>query len=85
MQNERRVAYETAREFTGKEQQRQKRDHDLILRQIKVKGGGRVWLHNYIVKKGTSKKFHQPWKGPFDVCQVVGENNVDLAVGRVSK
>ena len=31
MQNERRVAYETAREFTGKEQKRQKRHHDLNL------------------------------------------------------
>ena len=37
------------------------------------------------MKKGTSKKFHQPWKCPYEVCQVVGENNVDLAVGRVIK
>ena len=45
-----------------------RRHHDLNLRQVKMQAGERVWLLDYFVKKGTSKKFHQPWKGPYDGC-----------------
>ena len=37
------------------------------------------------MKKGTSKNFHQPWKGPYEVCQVIGETSVDLSIGKVIK
>ena len=85
MQNERRIAYETIKDLTSKEQQRQKKLHDKNLRKIQLQVGDRVWLRDYIVKKGTSKKFHQPWKGPYEISQVVGENNVDLRMGKKIK
>lgn len=85
IQNERRIAYERIKELTSKEQRRQKQHHDTNLQKIELPVGDRVWLHDYIVKKGTSKKIHQPLKGPFEIGQVVGENNVDLRIGKKIK
>ena len=40
---------------------------------------------DYIVKKVISKKFHQPWKGPYEIGQAVEENTVDLISGKSIK
>ena len=45
----------------------------------------KVCLRNYVVKKGTSKKVHQPWTGQFEVKEVIGENNVEFQLPRQKK
>ena len=42
--------------------------------------GDKVWLRNFVVKKGTSKKFHQHWTGPFEVKEVIGENKIEPVI-----
>ena len=64
MQNERQQAYTLVKELVSKEQLRQKIHHDQDIKELKVKVGDKVWIRDFIVKKGTSKKFHQPWIGP---------------------
>ena len=78
MQNERQHAYAVAKELVSEEQRGQKKNHDRHIKQLNVKQGEKVWLRNFIVKKGTSKKFHQPWTGPHEVTKVIGSNNVEL-------
>ena len=78
MQNERQQAYTLVKELVSKEQLRQKIHHDQDIKELKVKVGDKVWLRDFIVKKGTSKKFHQPWIGPYEVAKVIGENNVEI-------
>ena len=79
-QNERRQAYAVVKELVAKEQIRQKEIHDQRIKQLEVTPGEKVWLRNFVIKKGTSKKFHQPWTGPFEVKEVIGENNVELRI-----
>jgi len=79
-QNERRQAYAVVKELVSKEQNRQKEIHDGHIKTLEVAPGDKVWLRNFVVKKGTSKKFHQPWTGPFEVKDVIGENNVELVI-----
>ena len=75
MQNERQLAYEIVKDLVSKEQARQKKHHDKNLpAAVKVNVGEKVWLRDFIIKKGTSKKFHQPWKGPYEVVKIVGDN-----------
>eukprot|EP00112_Aurelia_sp_Birch-Aquarium-sp1_P012429 Seg2613.2 transcript_id=Seg2613.2/GoldUCD/mRNA.D3Y31 product="Transposon Ty3-G Gag-Pol polyprotein" protein_id=Seg2613.2/GoldUCD/D3Y31 len=81
MQNERQIAYEIVKDLVSKEQKRQKAHHDKNLKKIHLNVGDKVWLRDFIVKKGTSKKFHQPWKGPFEVLKIIGDNNVEIRVG----
>ena len=35
--------------------------------------GDLVWLYCLAVLKGHSAKFHQPWKGPFEVIKVLSD------------
>ena len=85
MQNERQQAYSLVKELVAKEQQRQKEHHDKGIKEIDVKVGDKVWLHDFVIKKNTSKKFHQPWKGPYEVAKVVGKNNVDVIMVQNNK
>ncbi len=81
LQNERQIAYEVVKELVSKEQSRQKKHHDKNLRKIDINVGDKVWLRDFIIKKGTSKKFHHPWKGPYEVEKLIGENNVEIKIG----
>ena len=36
-----------------------------------------VWLHNP-VSKGSSRKFHSPWSGPYKVCRKLSEVNYEI-------
>ena len=78
MQNERQQAYALVKELVTKEQKRQKSYHDKGIKELSVKVGDKIWLRDFIVKKGTSKKFHQPWIGPYEVSKVIGRNNVEI-------
>ena len=48
------------------------------VKEIQINEDDKVWLRDFIAKAGTSRKFHQPWKGPYKVVRVVGENNLDI-------
>ncbi len=78
MQNERQQAYELVKDLVSKEQKRQKQHHDKNIKEINVNIGDKVWLRDFVIKKNTSKKFHQPWTGPFEIVKIIGRNNVDL-------
>ena len=78
MQNERQQAYTLVKELVRKEQQQQKSYHDKGIKDLLVKIGDKVWLHDISVKKGNSKTFHQPWIGPYEVSKVIGKNNVEI-------
>eukprot|EP00794_Sanderia_malayensis_P019624 gene19624-biopygen13894 len=80
MQNERQQAYSMVKELVAKEQQRQKRHYDEGIKEIEVNVGEKVWLRDFVVNKNTSKKFHQPWQGPYEVTKIIGENNVELQI-----
>ncbi len=68
--------------MVSEEQTRQKKHHDRNLpAAVKVNVGEKVWLRDFIIKKETSKKFHQPWKGPYEVVKIVGENNLEINLG----
>ena len=81
MQNERQQAYATVKDLVAREQKRQKEHHDENIKEIQIKTGDKVWIRDFIIKRGTSKKFHQPWKGPFEISKVVGRNNADIICG----
>ena len=31
-----------------------------------------VWLHNPVVPRGSSRKLHYPWQGPFKIVKRIG-------------
>ena len=78
VQNTRQQAYAIVKDLVAKEQKRQKKYHDQNVKEIQIKEDDKVWLRDFIVKAGTSKTFHQPWKGPYKVVRDVGKNNVDI-------
>ena len=80
MQNERQQAYNLVKELVRKEQQPKKSYHDKGIKELLVKIGDRVWLRDFSVKKGTSKKFNQSWIGPYEVSKVIGKNNVEILI-----
>ena len=85
MQNERQQAYATVKDLVAKEQKRQKDRHDENIKEVDIQIGDKVWIRDFIIKKGTSKKFHQPWKGPFEVAKVLGRNNAEIILGDKKK
>ena len=38
-----------------------------------------MFLHNQVVGRGYSKKFHKPWQGPFKVVEVLGPTEYRIA------
>eukprot|EP00795_Rhopilema_esculentum_P005751 gene5751-11021_t len=67
-----------SKELVSKEQLRQNIHHDQHIKELKVKVGDKVWLGDFIVKKRTSTKFHNPWIGLYEVAKVIVENNVKI-------
>ena len=56
----------------SKKQQHQKQFYDRGARGSPYQAGNIVSLHDPVVKKGHSRKFHRPWKGPFKVVKLLG-------------
>ena len=65
-------AYDIVREHVAKEHQRQKEFHDLKVHGEPFKAGDCVWLHSH-APKGTSRKLHHPWTGPYKVIKKVSD------------
>ena len=67
------------------ELQRQKSYDDKDIKELSVNVGDKVWLRDFIIERGTSKKFHQPWIGPYDISRVVGRDNVEISMSEKNK
>ena len=65
-------SYERVRLYSKKKQQHQKQFYDRGARGSPYQVGDIVSLHDPVVKKGHSRKFHRPWKGPFKVVKLLG-------------
>jgi len=85
MQSEGEQAYALVKELVAKEQQQQKSCDDKDMKELSVTIGDKVWLRDFIIKKGTLKKFHQPWIGPYEVSKVIGRNNVEIIMSEKKK
>ena len=60
-------AYERVRSYSKKKQQHQKQYYDRDARGSPYQVGDIVSLHDPVVKRGHSRKFHRLWKGPYKV------------------
>ena len=53
--------------------QRQKTNYDQHARKHSYHVNEEVWLHNPVVPRGLSRKFHRPWWGPFKIVERLSE------------
>ena len=68
-------AYERVRKCTGMKQQRQKEFYDKRVHGQLHEVGALVWLHQSAVPRGSSRKLHHPWTGPFRVVKRLSDVN----------
>ena len=61
--------HDQAQRNLRRSQARQKEQHDAGVNATPLRAGERVLLHSPQLKRGRSKKFHRPWRGPFVVLQ----------------
>ena len=61
-------AYERVQLYSKRKQQHQKL---FYVRGFPYQMGDLVLLHDPVVKRGCSRKFHRPWKGPFKVVKIL--------------
>ena len=66
-------AYQRVREKTGQKLDRQKELYDEKVHGKPYSKGDLVWLHTTVTRKGTARKFHHPWTGPFLVIKRLSE------------
>ena len=67
------VAYQNVRENMGQRLDRQKELYDLRIHGTPFETGDKVWLLCVAVPRGRSKKFHNPWKGPFQIIKRISD------------
>ena len=68
-------AYSRVRECTGMKQQRQKQYYDKQVHGLPHEVGTQVWLHLSALPRGSSKKLHHPWTGPYRVIKRLSDVN----------
>lgn len=64
-------AYRRVNHHVRQQQSHQKEYYDRGLRGRPYIVGDIVMLHEPAVQRGKSRKFHRPWKGPFEVVKVI--------------
>ena len=69
-------AYQKVRERVRMKQNRQKEFYDKRIHGPPHSPGDLVWLHNAIVPRGTNKKFHMPWNGPYRVLEKISDQKL---------
>jgi len=67
-------AYSSAREKLQTAAQCQKTNYDQRIHGKPFKIGDLVYLHNSVIPKDRSKKFHCPWTGPFTIIKKISGN-----------
>ena len=55
----------------GSQLDRQKELYDERTHRKRFHIGQLVWLHSNVVKRGSVKKLHHPWTGPFKVVSLI--------------
>ena len=53
--------------------QKQKQIYDRQVHGDPYKEGDNVWLLDTVIQKGQSRKFHHPWKGPYQIVQKISD------------
>ena len=66
-------AYTAVREHMAQSQKYQKQYYDRRAVGGRYQVGDLVWLYSPAVPKGRAAKFHRPWKGPYQVTQVLSD------------
>ena len=66
-------AYNVVRYHQQQSFQRQKNYYDKQVHGNPYQEGDLVWLHSSVVPSGQSRKFHQPWTGPFKVVRQLSD------------
>ena len=66
-------AYRRVREQTGTQLDRQKDFYDARVHGKPYSEGQLVWFHSPVVPKGTARKFHRPWTGPYKVVKRIND------------
>jgi len=73
-----RLAYKSVRQANRKAHQNNKRLYDRRAKLRSFEAGDQVYLYNPAVKPGTSKKFHFPWSGPFEITAKISDLNYEI-------
>ena len=76
-------AYKIAREKLHLAHERQKDYYDRRTQGTRYSVGDSVWLWSPVPKKGVAPKFHEPWTGPYKICE--GLSDVTYELLEVSK
>ena len=66
-------SYDAVRQHRQQAFQCQKDHYDKKVHGNPYTKGALVWLHSPVVPSGQSRKFHQPWAGPFKVVRQLSE------------
>ena len=66
-------AYDRVRSRMSGQLQRQKELYDKKIHGEPFEPNSLVWLHSTAVKRGTPRKLHLPWKGPFRVVKKLSD------------
>ena len=65
------AAYHRVRSQLFLQQRRQKNLYDRKVAGAPYCVGDLVWLHSPAVARGSSRKFHRPWQGPYKIVKVI--------------
>ena len=68
-------AYQNVKHNVTGIQDRQKEQYDKTVRGDAYQVGDLVWLHNPVVPRSQSKKFHRSWIGPYRIIECVSTTN----------
>jgi len=68
-------AFSEARKNITTHQERQVECYNKRIHGHPFTPGTLVWLFNPVVPRGSFRKFHKPWTGPYQVIEKVSENN----------
>ena len=66
-------AYGQVREKMELKQEAQKQSYDRKVHGKPYNVGDMVWLHSTVVPRGTAKKLHHPWTGPYRVVKCLSD------------
>ena len=64
-------AFEIVRRNVSKHHQYQKTLYDEKVHGKPYKPGDWVWLHSPVIPRGSSRKLHRPWKGPYTIVKKI--------------
>ena len=67
-------AFEIVRRNVSKHHQHQKMLYDVKVHGKPYKPGDWVWLHSPVIPRGSCRKLHRPWKGPYTIVKKVSDS-----------